>query len=400
VESQIKTWVVPVRTKRIGGSFVGWIDLGQCTCIGERKGWNRGDGFDCEALFLTRDGRFFVEIFAFKTEFPTKIVEDYAVSITELQAAGWYAEDPKSAPECIRPLVEKLDLTKAPTNEKIILDKNQVCWIAGMALLFVQSVAELKIHMCAGDAPVGLSQHVWYAQCADRLNHVLDPKRWEWTLEGPLSLLVERDLTVLGLGFAMIKHDSGLSDANLSNFLDPTWDDVEPLFDGHEHLYWSLFAASARLLRIYGSPLEVGPNPFEPPDNAPIAPPAPVGRAPAPPADRPEVIAAPPSWNGTDATNCPAPEAIAARPLVILGEPGDNPIVNGKTKKRLLLTQFHVIKALMEAGTNGLSKDELVNKSAHSDAVNILKRPRDSDADWKSVTQTGEIPGGRYRVSV
>jgi len=53
----------------------------------------------------------------------------------------------------------------------------------------------------------------------------------------------------------------------------------------------------------------------------------------------------------------------------------------------------------MEAGKNGLSKDELVGKSGHGDAVNILKRLADRDADWKSVIQLGEIPGGRYRIS-
>jgi hypothetical protein len=105
------------------------------------------------------------------------------------------------------------------------------------------------------------------------------------------------------------------------------------------------------------------------------------------------------SENGMAAANGRDIEAPAAGPLVILGEPGDKPIVNGKAKKRLLLTQFHVIKALTEAGKNGLSKDELIDKSGHGDAVNILKRLADRDADWKSVIQLGEIPGGRYRIS-
>jgi len=202
------------------------------------------------------------------------------------------------------------------TFDKIILDKSEVNRIAGIALLFVQSAAELKIRMCAGDAPASLSQYAWYARCADGLDHVLDPKRWEWMLEFPFCLVVERDLHALGLGFAAIKHDSGLRDANLSNFPDPTWDDVEPLFDGHEDHYRSLFASSARLLASCGSTMETGPNPFEPSDDAPIIPPEPNGRIPEAPADRPELVAAAtPSGDGTAATEAPtnsrAPEPLA-----------------------------------------------------------------------------------------
>jgi hypothetical protein len=97
-----------------GGIFSGWIDLGKCEFIDQRKGWDRGDAFDLEGLFVTRDGRFLVDISTIKSEYPCEQVERYAVFITELQAAGWFADDPESASACMRPLVEKFDLTRAP----------------------------------------------------------------------------------------------------------------------------------------------------------------------------------------------------------------------------------------------------------------------------------------------
>jgi len=53
---------------------------------------------------------------------------------------------------------------------------------------------------------------------------------------------------------------------------------------------------------------------------------------------------------------------------------------------------------LLEAGKNGLSKDELADKSGHGDAHRILKRLADSDDDWRSVILLAGEPGGRYRL--
>ena len=102
--------------------------------------------------------------------------------------------------------------------------------------------------------------------------------------------------------------------------------------------------------------------------------------------------------NGTAATNCPALEAPAAGPLVILGERGDQPRVNGRIKPRLTYAQYNVVKVLLDAGDGGLSKGALEEKSGHTDAVNILKRLC-NDLDWKCLIQLGERPGGRYRIS-
>jgi hypothetical protein len=57
-----------------------------------------------------------------------------------------------------------------------------------------------------------------------------------------------------------------------------------------------------------------------------------------------------------------------------------------------------VIQTLIAAGSRGLGKDELVEKSGHGDAVNILKRVALIDGDWATVIGLAGKPGGRYRI--
>lgn len=82
---------------------------------------------------------------------------------------------------------------------------------------------------------------------------------------------------------------------------------------------------------------------------------------------------------------------------VIVGQPRDEPIVNGKVKPRLTIARHHVIKALISAGENGLTGDELVVKSGHGGAVNILKDVA-RDPDWRAVIQLPGSSHGRYRI--
>jgi len=84
---------------------------------------------------------------------------------------------------------------------------------------------------------------------------------------------------------------------------------------------------------------------------------------------------------------------------VTLGKHGDEPIVLGKTKPRLTMARYNVVTALLDAGDKGLSKDSLVEKSGHEDAVGILKRLATLDPDWNAVIKLAGIPGGRYRIS-
>jgi hypothetical protein len=76
-----------------------------------------------------------------------------------------------------------------------------------------------------------------------------------------------------------------------------------------------------------------------------------------------------------------------------------NPVhLNGHEKAALNDPQYNVLQALIEAGAKGLNKDELVQKSGHSDARGILTRLSASDPDWKQVIVMPGKPGGRYRV--
>jgi hypothetical protein len=90
----------------------------------------------------------------------------------------------------------------------------------------------------------------------------------------------------------------------------------------------------------------------------------------------------------------PAPHT---QPVVLRGRT-EGPIINGAEKPKLTNPQFNVVKALLEAGDKGLTKDELVTKSGHTDALGIVRRLADKDPDWKLAIQFAGIPGGRYRI--
>jgi hypothetical protein len=82
---------------------------------------------------------------------------------------------------------------------------------------------------------------------------------------------------------------------------------------------------------------------------------------------------------------------------VVLRSRGDGAIVLGRIK-RLTKSRYDVVKALLDVGDAGLSKDELVTKSGHEDARGILKRLAKSDLDWKEVIQFARVTGGGYRI--
>ena len=94
-------------------------------------------------------------------------------------------------------------------------------------------------------------------------------------------------------------------------------------------------------------------------------------------ATQPAGSADPPPPAGSDdptgRTGPPPPGGEPANPgpPVVLGKPTDEPIVNGKRKPRLTAPRYDVIRALLAAGEDGLSKDSLATESGHSDAVGI-----------------------------
>ncbi len=75
------------------------------------------------------------------------------------------------------------------------------------------------------------------------------------------------------------------------------------------------------------------------------------------------------------------------------------PMVWGKSKKTLLTSaQYDVIKALIESGTEGRTKDQLLTKSGRGDPRGILRRLAGKDRDWKRAIRFAGKTGGRYRV--
>lgn len=92
------------------------------------------------------------------------------------------------------------------------------------------------------------------------------------------------------------------------------------------------------------------------------------------------------------------PEFCVHESAVVLQGPGDCIMVQGKVKPQLTFAQFAVVSALLQAGEDGLTKDQLDTRSGHSDARKILKRLHDSDPDWAAVIHMAGRSGCRYRI--
>jgi hypothetical protein len=100
---------------------------------------------------------------------------------------------------------------------------------------------------------------------------------------------------------------------------------------------------------------------------------------------------------GSDVPTTP-PSAGPENVRVVLQGPGKPPIVKEKKKRVLTDPQYNVVQALLEAGEGGLTKDQLEQKSGHSDARGILSRLAKSDPDWGVVIHFPGTTGGRYRI--
>jgi hypothetical protein len=69
----------------------------------------------------------------------------------------------------------------------------------------------------------------------------------------------------------------------------------------------------------------------------------------------------------------------------------------GKEKPPLTVAQYDVVKALIEAGPRGLTKDELELKSGRGGARKTLRLLLD-DPDWSRVVAMAGKTGQRYRI--
>jgi hypothetical protein len=81
---------------------------------------------------------------------------------------------------------------------------------------------------------------------------------------------------------------------------------------------------------------------------------------------------------------------------VVLERFGRPVLVRGQEKPALTYPQYKVVRALVEAGEAGLTKDDL--ESVNSDARGILRRLRNSDPDWRAVIHFAGKTGRRYRI--
>ena len=80
-------------------------------------------------------------------------------------------------------------------------------------------------------------------------------------------------------------------------------------------------------------------------------------------------------------------------PSVKLTGRGKPPIVLGRVKPVLNDPRYNVVQALLDAGSEGLTKDLLDKRSGHSEARKILKTLANSDPDWASVISFPKTSG-------
>lgn len=87
----------------------------------------------------------------------------------------------------------------------------------------------------------------------------------------------------------------------------------------------------------------------------------------------------------------------SSRSVTLYGR-GDGPTVHGNKKDPLTHAQYDVVLALIEAGENGLAKEQFEKKSGHGGARKVMKRLAVKDADWASVLIFPGCTGVRYRI--
>lgn len=75
------------------------------------------------------------------------------------------------------------------------------------------------------------------------------------------------------------------------------------------------------------------------------------------------------------------------------------PVVAERPQKPLTPGRYAVIAALIEAGSRGLGKDELVKRTNKTSAVNILKSVRPLSCEWEAAIVLAGKPGRKYRIA-
>jgi hypothetical protein len=94
----------------------------------------------------------------------------------------------------------------------------------------------------------------------------------------------------------------------------------------------------------------------------------------------------------------PSVDVSSASGCVVLRGQRKSPLVLGKPMPALTSEQYDVVKFLILAGDDGVTKDQLENDSRHGDARRILSRLRASNECWAQVILMAVKRGGRYRI--
>jgi len=92
--------------------------------------------------------------------------------------------------------------------------------------------------------------------------------------------------------------------------------------------------------------------------------------------------------------------AMTGAPALVLGEFGEKAMVHGRPCQPVTLATHDILKALLEAGPDGLNKDELDAHSGHPNARQYLRRLLDREPVWASIVKLPGRPWGRYRIEL
>ncbi len=83
--------------------------------------------------------------------------------------------------------------------------------------------------------------------------------------------------------------------------------------------------------------------------------------------------------------------------VTLKGQP-EQPEVDGKSVEPLTVARYDVVGALLKAGPAGHTKRDLVTKSGHGSAVNVLKGLAKVSKAWKAVVKLPGSTGQRYAL--
>jgi len=98
------------------------------------------------------------------------------------------------------------------------------------------------------------------------------------------------------------------------------------------------------------------------------------------------------------ASKAPSDTPVAQSARVALFGEDKATMVDGKERPPLSKARYAVVRALIAAGDTGLTKDQLDDKSGHTEARKIMGGLAKSDPAWGAVLKLAGTTGGHYRI--